>query len=320
MGYSLLLILASALSPLQGEGPPPTPVRAVRIELRDVQSREAVTGGLRASMDAVLAAREEGAVASVVVREGAAVRKNDALIVIDQKRLVAQRAGVEATLAESEATLVRARSEAEDAALDFEALEAAAKVGQAVSQRELRRARTLVSSSKALVIAAEKGVQALRAELDLWNLRLEDATLRAPFDGTVVDVHVEIGEWIQPGDDAVTLVSTDSLEVWLDVPERLMGAWRGALPDALQVNAGGSELSASELRVVPRVDATTRTFSLVASLPSVAGAPTRLSPGMSASAWLPVGPRASTLMIPKDALVYRPTFVETKTEMLPQRI
>lgn len=283
-----------------------------------MQARESVTGSLRAAFDAVLAAREEGAVLSVAVRAGGFVRKGDALVSIDTRRLLAQRASVEASLAEARAAAAIAAAEADDADQDLLALEAAAKKGsQSVSPRELRRARTLVTSLRAGVDAAEKREEALGAELGLWNLRIEDATLRAPFDGTVVETHVEVGEWVSPGTDVVRLLSTGQLEVWLDVPERFMGLLvfgegpGGTGEIGVRAGAAKGEVIATNARSVPRVDPGTRTFPLVASIAGEAAA--KLSPGMSASGWIPVGARTSTLMVPKDALVYRPAGVAVMT-------
>ncbi|MFT7077997.1 MAG: multidrug efflux pump subunit AcrA (membrane-fusion protein), partial [Planctomycetota bacterium] len=151
-------------------------MRAIRVELRETQAREAVTGSLRAAQDAELAAREEGAVMAIRAREGRFVRVGEPIVEIDMRRLAAQRAGVAATLAEAEAAGIRAGVEADDADLDLVAIEAAAKAGSGVSDREVRRARTLAKSLRASVSAAEKRAEALVAELDLWDLRIADAT------------------------------------------------------------------------------------------------------------------------------------------------
>ncbi|MFT6110671.1 MAG: RND family efflux transporter MFP subunit, partial [Planctomycetota bacterium] len=292
-------------------------MRAIRVELRETQAREAVTGSLRAAQDAELAAREEGAVMAIRAREGRFVRVGEPIVEIDMRRLAAQRAGVAATLAEAEAAGIRAGVEADDADLDLVAIEAAAKAGSGVSDREVRRARTLAKSLRASVSAAEKRAEALVAELDLWDLRVADATLRAPFDGTVVEVHVEVGEWVSPGTPLVRLVSTGDIEVWLDLPERLMASLAGIVPSSgagtgqIEVRAGGRSAVADRIRAVPRVNPGTRTFPLVATLGGEDAA--GLSPGMSASAWIPVGELQSTLMVPKDSLVYRPAGVAVMT-------
>lgn len=312
LSLAALQVIAHGQEP--GSGPPPTPVRAIRAALQETQAREAVTGSLRAAYDAELAAREEGAVLAIHAREGRLVGKGDAIVEIDTKRLVAQREGVAARLAEAQAAAIRAGAEADDADEDLGAIEAAAKGGSAVSDRELRRARTLAKSLRASVNAAERRSDALSAELDLWGLRIADATLRAPFDGTVVENHVEVGEWVSPGTPLVRLVSTGNLEVWLDLPERLMSSSAAIMAGGtirLQAGARNGAVVATNLRMIPRVNPATRTFPIVALIQG--GSASGLSPGMSASAWIPVGEKKSTLMIPKDSLVYRPAGVAVMT-------
>jgi multidrug resistance efflux pump len=57
-----------------------------------------------------------------------------------------------------------------------------------------------------MVQKAEIGVETLR-------LAMEDAELTAPFAGTVVDVQVEIGDQINPGQVVVVLATLDELEI-----------------------------------------------------------------------------------------------------------
>jgi RND family efflux transporter MFP subunit len=241
------------------------------------------------------------------------VRAGDVLVRIDARRVLALRAQVEATAAEAAATLVRREAEVADAEEDLVALEKA-RTNDAISARELRQARTRLAVAKADVVAAKKREEALAAELALLDIRIQDMTLRAPFDGVVVERHVEVGEWVTAGDPMVTLVSTNRLEVWLDVPQRLVERV-AAVGDTLPVRIGGigADVRALDPRVVPRIDGRTRMFPVVARIDGDAAR--GLSPGMSASAYLPVGEERETLMLPKDAVVYRPGGVAVMSVM-----
>jgi predicted deacylase len=57
----------------------------------------------------------------------------------------------------------------------------------------------------------------------LLQVRLDDTTIAAPFDGYVIERHVEPGEWVRPGDPIITLVSAGIIEAWIEVPERFAG-------------------------------------------------------------------------------------------------
>lgn len=301
--HALSLALAAPL-PLATQERAPAPVTARVVEARAVTARERVTGSLRAASEAELAAREDGPVARVDVREGDVVRAGDVLLTLDTRRLEASRAATLATRAEADATRVQREAEHADAREDLGSIEAAART-DAMSPRELRRARTAVLVAEAAAAAAARRVEALDAELNLLAVRLEDATLRAPFDGAVVARHVEAGEWVTAGDPLVTLVSAGALEVWLDVPERLFAGAGGLGELALELSGDGAVARAVAPRRVPRVDPRSRSFPLVATVPHDADAPP-LSAGMAVSTWVAVGEPREALLVPKDALVHRP--------------
>lgn len=289
-----------------GGAPPPTPVRAVRAMEQELVPRHLVTGSLRSAYEAKVGTREGGIILDIAAREGTSWRRGDVIARLDDVRLVAERLTVEALLMESEAAVMSAEAEAQDAAADFASLEAVtAKDG--VSERELRAARTRALVSKANHAASVARARALDAELRVMDVRLADTRIVAPFDGTVVERHAEMGEWVAAGDPVVTLVSTTSFELQLDVPERLLpGA--GGFGDGLTFKLGsnGREVRASGVKTVPWVNSRTRTFRVLAM---VNGEGLGLGSGMSVAAYLPGGPRTAALTVPKDALVYRPSGV-----------
>ncbi len=307
---TLAALLLSPPSPALQEGPPTTPVRAVLAQQREVVQRERVIGSLRSRSRAVLAALLEGPLLEIPVREGAAVKEGSLLARVDTRRLAAERRAGEASLAEAEATLLQRGAELSDAREDLAQLEAA-MLSDAVSKRELRRAQTAVAVWEAQRGAAIANVDAWEAQIALLDVRLSDADLRAPFDAVVVERYMEGGEWVRPGDALLAIVSADRYEAWLDVPERFIGSL-GDLGATLEVEllATGETLTMQRPRRVPDVDPSARTFPLVAEITDGAQ---RLAPGMSVSAWLPLGAPQQYLIVPKDALVYRPGGVAVMT-------
>jgi RND family efflux transporter MFP subunit len=126
-------------------------------------------------------------------------------------------------------------------------------------------------------------------------------TIAAPFDGVVVNRHVELGEWVSEGEAAVELVSTGRVEAWLDVPQRFYGAVAGEqVSIALRVEATDQTISVTDRRVIPLVDPKARSFTVVAALDNPGG---KLTPGMSVTAWLPTGQLTEQLTVSKDAVL-----------------
>jgi membrane fusion protein (multidrug efflux system) len=68
-------------------------------------------------------------------------------------------------------------------------------------------------------IAAEKQGEAAEAMADRLEKSLSDTTIRAPFDGMVVERLVDAGEYVNPGARVARVVQMDPLRLQLAVPE-----------------------------------------------------------------------------------------------------
>ena len=75
------------------------------------------------------------------------------------------------------------------------------------------------------IAQAEVGVRKAEIAVEQIVLQLEDAELRAPFDGTAADVDVKVGDEVKPGQVVVVLATLDELQVQHHRPDR---AGRGA--------------------------------------------------------------------------------------------
>lgn len=300
-----LLAPLALLAPFaQQDGP--TPVRAVRARAEVVVSRQQVTGSVRPALDARVSARETGTIIGGIPRVGTRVAEGDPLLVLDDRRLRADLARIRASRAQAEAALTRVETDRADAEEDLASLKAASSTGGAISPRELREAQARFDAAEADRLAARASIDALDADASLLDLRIADATVPAPFDGVVVERMAEVGEWAMPGTAVVRLVSTTDLEVWLDVPERLMSGVLGASGGlTVRVPALGAAVELSDVRVLPLVTEGTRNFRVVGRAGETAG----LAAGISVNADIQTGEERTWLLVPKDALLYRPTGV-----------
>lgn len=83
-----------------------------------------------------------------------------------------------------------------------------------ILQSEVQRAQLALDEARQAVdpVLAQEVARA-RVLVDQAQARLDAATLVAPFDGTVVTLHLKAGDWAQPGVPAVTLADLDHLQV-----------------------------------------------------------------------------------------------------------
>ena len=94
-------------------------------------------------------------------------------------------------------------------------------------------------ASEEEIAQLEARIRQAELVIDRLELQVQDATLYAPFDGTVVDVHVEVGDEANPGQMVMVLATLDQIEVRttdlteLDVAQVVVGQSVAVSVDAL---------------------------------------------------------------------------------------
>jgi membrane fusion protein len=212
-------------------------------------------------------------------------------------RLAAEGAGSQRQVEENRAAVLARRAEVE------------AINERIISQQEALRAidaqilqRRLTASQSGSQVAAQR---AALAEQRAALLRTDQLTLTAPVAGEVGDVSVEVGQRARPETSLVTIVPRGSrIEVWLYAPSRAIGFVRVGQEVRLQFDAfpyqkygagsgvvtavsrvpidpgavdGALEIREPVFRIRVRIDEVA---------PRIAGAESRLRPGMTLTAHL----------------------------------
>lgn len=189
----------------------------------DLVSGVPVSGTLMPGLDVRLTSPLDDVLAEVRVREGERVAKDQVLARFRQEE-------VEAVAASAKAALEAARADAERNRNLF--------AEGAVARRD-------VETAEAQWRAAEAQYAAMRK-------RFEDATVRAPFAGTVAERQVEAGDRVGTGDPLFRVVDTRELEFEATVPAEFV---RDVKPgSAVSLGVAGGAPGAIEGRVA-RVNA-----------------------------------------------------------------
>ncbi|HUF78967.1 MAG TPA: efflux RND transporter periplasmic adaptor subunit, partial [Thermoanaerobaculia bacterium] len=180
------------------------------------------------------------------------------------------------------------------------------------SESLLDQAVTAAETSAAGCAAARAGVDRARSAIGLARTRVEQTVLRAPFDGVVADLFVEIGEWITPAPPGVPvppvldLIDPSSIYVSAPMDEVDAGSLTPGLPARITVDSlPGEELGGWVARVAPYVqdlEEQNRTVEIEAELADPDLAATLL-PGTSADAEVILEVREDVLRIPTGALM-----------------
>ena len=299
--HSVAAAAALAVSAVLSAQAPPTPVRVAPITQETLAPRRELTGELRVRSRAKVAAIEPGRIAEIAFELGQRVTAGDVLVRVDDRRLQRDLAQLEAELAMRRAQIGIEEAQATTSAADVLAYRAAESSRKgSVADMTLRAAERDAAIATARVLVAQSEVARTEATLERLRIQLEDTTIKAPFDGFVVERHVEPGEWLAIGAPVAVLVSSGTLEAWIEVPETASAdALRGDADVMVRVDALGVQLAPKSLRVVPDVDPRSRRFRLIATLEPGAHA---LLPGMSIVAELPGGTPRPMLRVPTDAI------------------
>ena len=293
------LASALALAPSALAQGPPAAVRVDAVRQEVVVNRRPVTGDLRAARRSQVASREKGLVLERAVDEGSRVRRGDVLARLDATQLELDLEVLEAERPPAEATVEEREADMQQRTSDLDSLKVLVE-RRAANPKELLDAQTALAASKARLQVSRALVKVIDSRVRKLEARIRDMTIVAPFDGTVVQSFAEVGSWLGEGQAVVDLLSTEALEVWLEVPQDLYRAATGA-SGAIQVSVGalGETFELSSYRVIPEVALRGRSFRVVGTVaPDL-----KLAAGMSVTALVPTGEERPMLTVHRDAIL-----------------
>jgi RND family efflux transporter MFP subunit len=160
--------------------------------------------------------------------------------------------------------------------------EAQASMTQAKSEYE-RTARMYENhaASKAEYDAAYARAASSRARYDQAVLTLEDCSLKASMDGTVLSRRIEVGTLVSPGAPAFRLADTRSVKVVVGVPDvEVVHLEMGAVMEITAEAFPGVKFPGRITRISASADASSRVFEVECTIPNGEG---RLRTGMIAT-------------------------------------
>ncbi|MFQ5329942.1 MAG: efflux RND transporter periplasmic adaptor subunit, partial [Thermodesulfobacteriota bacterium] len=217
-----------------------------------------------------LASEVSGRVDAVHFEEGQRVREGHPLVTINAdilgKTLQAMRASYEQVLADME----RAGRELErNEGLFREEL---------ISEKEYDNYRFLAQG-------LEKRGASLLADVERLEVELKKKGIAAPFDGVVLQRHVDRGEWLSPGSPVATIGNDAVVDIIVDISERIIPFAK--VGSEVDVTAAGATFHGRLTAVVPKGDISTRTFPVKIRVKN----DHHLKEGMEARVRLPQGKR-----------------------------
>jgi RND family efflux transporter MFP subunit len=262
-------------------------VQVALVKAGSLDSKVRFLGNVQSAMSTPIAAAVAGTVDKVLVREGQSVAQGELMLEIDSRRIRADLKSAEALIQRSTAQLAQARRQAERIKSSSAAL----------SEPERERYRLDVAVLEAQLASEQATAQ--RVRVDLSHHRIT-----APFHGVLKSRLVNPGAWVKEGDSVVELVSTEEMEVLVDIPfETGRGIREGAEARFL---SGDLSVKARVAGIVPALDPSTRTMRLRLVLAEGLETPAWLIPGLPVDVELQSAIDGDGVLVPRDAVIRGP--------------
>jgi len=251
----------------------PIQVAVVEVGTSEFVNKIEALGTTRANETANITSGVTEKVVEIRFDDGQRVTAGDVLVVLDSS--------------EEQADLEAARAVLEERQLAYErAKQLERRKFTATAQLDERRA----------------ALRQAEAEIGAIQARLDDRTIRAPFDAIVGLRDISVGALVEPGDLITTLDDISVIKLDFNVPATHLATLSPGLSIAVRTSAFGDRpFNGTVSGVDSRVDPVTRSIVARALIPNPDGA---LRPGLLMTVQLLKNPRTS-LVVPEEALVPR---------------
>ncbi|GHA31507.1 RND transporter [Devosia pacifica] len=174
------------------------PQEVTELEPMTLEHTIKVTGSLNPERQTQLSSQVSAPVVAVLARPGDEVQQGDTLVQMQTRTLENQLEQATSTAAATRVQLQLAQSQLERT--------------QNLIERGLSPTSGL-DEAQSSVDAQQANLAALEAQVAAAEIAIDNATVRAPFTGTISDRAVEPGQVVQPGSPLLTLVDLDTVQL-----------------------------------------------------------------------------------------------------------
>ena len=254
---------------------PPTPVAVATVTPARWPRSLTAVGSVSAVQDVIVTTEVPGQIESIRFESGGHVKAGDVLVTLDTSIDDAELAGLEASLKLAELQFTRA-----------------AKLRQERTMSESQYDEAAARRSEAIALVRAK------------QAHIAKKTIRAPIAGTLGIRRIDLGDYLAPGAEIVSLQSLDTVFVDYRLPERDLGRVRVGQRIDVRVEAYPDRSFSGEISAIdPAIDVATRMVRLRARVPNADGA---LRPGMFAEIDTHEEKVDDVLVVPVTAITYSP--------------
>jgi membrane fusion protein (multidrug efflux system) len=260
-------------------------IKSARVVRADLADKVSFTGTIRPRNEVDVFPKVPGRIELLPIQIGDKVKSGQVLAVVEHKEIAWQAKAAEAAVALGRANLDGARLNHDRTLALFQ--------GGSATQAMVDQAKVALALAQAQLAQAE-------ASNGLAQQNLTNATIIAPFAGTIIRRQVNLGTNVGPAGPVATLqdVETLKLEASVDAPA-FVRLKKGAAAEVVVDALPGESFTGKVSLLSPSLDATTRRAALEIEIDNQAG---KLLPNMFAKADVVVGELKGQVALPQAAL------------------
>lgn len=254
---------------------PPISVSAMKASYESWQPKISASGSLRAVRGVEVTTEIAGLVRNILFTPGQDVKNQEMLLELNTDSEMAQ----------------------------LKSLEAAAELAGVVYERD-KAQYAIKAVSKATLDADAANLKIKVAQVAEQIAIINKKIIRAPFDGRLGISYINPGQYVNPGNQVVTLQALDPIYVDFFLPQQaLVQVQVGQAVEVTVDTYPGRIFSGKITTVNPKIDSTTRNVQVEATVfnPDFA-----LLPGMFASVKVETGPIEQYITLPQTAISFNP--------------
>ncbi len=172
-----------------------------------------------------------------------------------------------------------------------------------VAERVLSRNSALLEIngiSQEMVDQSEGNVETLKANIAEIKVKIDQASVRAPFDGRVGLRNVSLGEFVTAGTSLISLVQGNPIKLDFSLPGKYANQLRTGQRVRFVVDGITDSLSAEVYAIEPRLDAESRTIQVRARADNSEG---KLFPGAFANIKVTLDVIENAVLVPTEAVI-----------------
>ncbi|MNV11280.1 Multidrug resistance protein MexA precursor [compost metagenome] len=270
---ALVLLTASCgegKKDLKAQQAPIVTVDVIKVESGEVVRSISIPGSIIPNEQVDLYSEVSGRIQHISFKEGQSVAKGSVLVQVDSDILKAQRSQLLVEL---------------DLAQKDEARKKSLYQSKGISLQEYEVAESALADAK--------------AKLELLNVQISKATIKAPFSGKVGLRHVSEGAFISSSTLITSIVQENPVKIEFAVPEKFAKNVKTGQVIQFKTDGNSQSYSGKVYAFEPRIDEGTRMMTVRASLPNPGG----LIAGQFVSIDYDMGKEENAFMIPSESII-----------------